>query len=235
MDRDIVNVLHYLLQVEPKCNLQNLFDKERIWCIPDSPSELKMYAQTNGSDFWLSDELIRFLNAVEDQLANLPKPDFVFSYQLKDSPREPGRLRPCFVAMPYGPDWFEPVKQTIISAAGKLSPTGKTNFKVEVSKDLAQPGPITDQIWNGIRQSDVVVADVTDNNPNVFYELGLAHALGKEVIIITQTGDKTAFDIITSRKITYTQDDLSLLENNLVQAFQSVSPRYRYEGAKPHF
>jgi hypothetical protein len=235
MDRDVVNALHYLLKVQKKIDCTDLHQRKIIWCEPDTPSDLQMFTQNFGAEFWLSDELIRFLNAVEDQLANLPKPDFVFSFPLKLPPRQPGEPRPCFVSMPYGPDWFEPVKQTIISAAGKLSAVGKTNFNVEVSKDLAQPGTITDQIWYGIRSSDVVVADVTDNNPNVFYELGLAHALGKEVIVITQPGGKVPFNISISRFITYTPSDLALLEDNLVQAFKSVTARYPYEGGEPHF
>jgi hypothetical protein len=229
MDRDIVNALHYLYQ-HRQAGWGILI--QRLWCKGDSPPDLEKYTIADGANVWLSDELIRFLNAVEDQLANLPKPDFVFSFPLKQPPREPGEPRPCFVAMPYGPAWFEPVKQVVISAAGR------TNFKAEVSKDLAKPGTITDQIWSGIRRSDVVVADVTGNNPNVFYELGLAHALGKEVIVIKQPGGKKAFDIITSRFITYTfstPSDLARLEDNLVQAFQSVTARYPYEGPEPHF
>jgi hypothetical protein len=44
---------------------------------------------------------------------------------------------------------------------------------------------IIEDIWESICTSRIVVADVTDRNPNVFYELGICHTLGKEVIVIT--------------------------------------------------
>lgn len=226
MDRDIVNALHYLYQ---KGQQDWSILAERLWCGPDSAPTFNMFVESEGSKVRLSDQLMRFLKAVEDQLANLPKPDFVFSFPFSQAIREPGQPRPCFVAMPYGPTWFDSVKRTIIGAASK------EGFQAEVSIDLGMPGPITDQIWQGIRRSDVVVADVTDNNPNVFYELGLAHALGKEVIVITQTDNAVPFDIRTSRFIIYKLGELSRLEDDLRIAFSAVTARYPFEGPEPRF
>jgi hypothetical protein len=45
--------------------------------------------------------------------------------------------------------------------------------------------PLLQKIADYIRQADVVVADCSGRNPNVFYELGLAHALDKPVVLIT--------------------------------------------------
>jgi nucleoside 2-deoxyribosyltransferase len=108
-------------------------------------------------------------------------------------------------------------------------------FEAEVSIDLKTPGSITDQIWHGIRRADVVMVDVTKNNPNVFYELGLAHALGKEVIVITQNVAKVPFDIKTLRLLSYDPRDLSRLETDLTNAFKSVTARYKHEGPEPRF
>lgn len=63
----------------------------------------------------------------------------------------------------------------------------------------------------------------------------MAHALGKEVIVITQTDRAVPFDIRTSRFITYNFGELSLLEGNLINAFRSVTARYPYEGPEPRF
>jgi nucleoside 2-deoxyribosyltransferase len=131
--------------------------------------------------------------------------------------------------MSYSLDKFEAIKQTIIKSALAAG------FEAEVSIDLKTPGSITDQIWHGIRRSDVVVVDVTNDNPNVFYELGLAHALGKEVIVISQDVTKVPFDIKTSRLLSYDPADLSRLETDLTNAFKSVTARYKYEGPEPRF
>ena len=63
--------------------------------------------------------------------------------------------------------------------------------------------PILDKIGRLISQADVVIADCSGRNPNVFYELGMAHALGKPVVLITSDAveqaptDIRAFEFIS--------------------------------------
>src|SRR5579859_3658565 len=45
---------------------------------------------------------------------------------------------------------------------------------------------ILERIYNQIAKADVIISDMTGRNPNVFYETGYAHALGKRVILLTQ-------------------------------------------------
>ncbi len=47
----------------------------------------------------------------------------------------------------------------------------------------------------GIQKAGMVVADLTDGNPNVFYEVGLAHALQKTVVLVARSGQKQPFDL----------------------------------------
>lgn len=54
---------------------------------------------------------------------------------------------------------------------------------------------ILQRIYNQIAKADVVVADMTGRNPNVFYETGYAHALGKQVILLTQDVNDIPFDL----------------------------------------
>lgn len=56
-------------------------------------------------------------------------------------------------------------------------------------------GTILDRIYNQITKADVVVADMTGRNANVFYETGYAHALGKRVVLLTQSTDDIPFDL----------------------------------------
>jgi hypothetical protein len=68
--------------------------------------------------------------------------------------------------------------------------------------------PIIDDIWTNIKKAKFLIADLTDRNPNVFYELGLAHALAKEVILLTQNLNDIPFDLRHYRIIVY-QDSIS--------------------------
>jgi hypothetical protein len=52
-----------------------------------------------------------------------------------------------------------------------------------------------DRIFNQISKADVVVADMSGRNPNVFYEVGYAHALGKIVVLLTQDSNDIPFDL----------------------------------------
>ena len=54
---------------------------------------------------------------------------------------------------------------------------------------------ILDRIYNQLSKADVIVADMTGRNPNVFYEAGYAHALGKKVILLTQKTEDIPFDL----------------------------------------
>lgn len=64
------------------------------------------------------------------------------------------------------------------------------------------PGIIQDVV-NLIDRARIVVCDCTGRNPNVFYEAGIAHSLGREVIIITQSEHDVPFDLRHLRHIRY--------------------------------
>lgn len=74
---------------------------------------------------------------------------------------------------------------------------------------------ILDRIYNQISKADVVIADMTGRNPNVFYEVGYAHALGKPTVLLTQEAEDIPFDlkhfphIIYGNKLTQLRDDLT--------------------------
>jgi hypothetical protein len=54
---------------------------------------------------------------------------------------------------------------------------------------------ILDRIFNQINKADVIVADMSGRNPNVFYEVGYAHALGKLVLLVTKKAEDIPFDL----------------------------------------
>ena len=218
MDRDVVNLIHYL-----RWKVTINWGDARSWlfCGQDTPVDARPYLTNSGDE--LPDPLRHFVREVDEQLRDFPKADFMFGYPLEQLPRQHGERRLCFVAMPYGGNWFGSVKQTIIEAGAAK------NFECVVSLDMATAGQIIDQIWQQLRRAEIVVADLTHSNPNVYYEVGLAHALGKQIIFVTQDRDKLPFDVSTSRCIRYEENNLAHLREELEKAFAAVPQRYAFD------
>jgi nucleoside 2-deoxyribosyltransferase len=119
------------------------------------------------------------------------------------------RRKTCFVVMPFQRK-LENVYKKIARA---LTEEG---WKVHRGDEIVQPRRITDAILEGILTSDLVVADLTGNNPNVFYELGFADAIGRNVIMLTQE-ERMPFDVAAYRAIFYksTTDGLREMDRKL--------------------
>jgi len=125
----------------------------------------------------------------------------------------------CFVLMPFKPE-FDRIYQDQIRLAIE-----EVGLKALRADEVFSPTPIVEDIWTYIARSRIIVADVTDKNPNVFYELGLAHAIGKPVIILSQHKEDVPFDIAYIRYILYTDnaDGWQKLKENLVSALSSLA------------
>ena len=67
-------------------------------------------------------------------------------------------------------------------------------------------------VWNLINNAEIIICDCTGKNPNVFYELGIAHAVGKRVICITQNEEDIPFDIRQFRYLVYRNTPKGLME-----------------------
>ena len=232
MDRDQVNCLHYLYQGDPAHALTGQMlhgAPPLVWCGPDTvvPLVNSQILRQSGDALTAPDWCLSFIDQIENQLRSLPQPDFVFGYPFSAAIRKPGQPRPAFLAISYAPQ-FDDVKTVIVEAAAA------TNFVCEVTGDLNTPGDIMNQVWQGIRAADVVIADITGANPNVMIEVGMAAALGKEVIVISQN-ESLPFDIKHWRRITYQRSNLPDLSAKLQQAFGGVSARYPFEGREPRF
>lgn len=73
------------------------------------------------------------------------------------------------------------------------------------------------RLVNQIAKADLIVADVSEENPNVFYEVGYAHALNKEVFLVTNGSGKFHFDVQDRRHIVY-RDGLAYLKQELTRS-----------------
>ncbi|MCY3886235.1 MAG: hypothetical protein OXG19_00800 [Chloroflexi bacterium] len=76
-------------------------------------------------------------------------------------------------------------------------------FEVLRADNIESQQNILRDIIEKIIESNLIVADLTNSNPNVFYELGLAHAFGKPVILVAQDANEVPFDLKQYRVLEY--------------------------------
>jgi hypothetical protein len=119
-------------------------------------------------------------------------------FKSRDTRADP---KAVFVLMPFGQPWSDRIWtrliRPIVEEAGLLPVRGDDLYGHDIMED----------IWKGILKARIVIADITDRNPNVFYELGIAHTIGKPVILLTQRLTDIPFDLNRFRHIVY-QDNL---------------------------
>ncbi len=108
----------------------------------------------------------------------------------------------CFVMMPFVEpynNYYSLVYEPAIKKAG-LKP-------IRADHEIFGSGKIMDQVWSGINKAKILVAELTTKNPNVFYELGLAHALKKPVVLVSSNEEDVPFDLHHIRVIYYDVND----------------------------
>jgi hypothetical protein len=102
-----------------------------------------------------------------------------------------------FVLMPFAPE-FDDVYQLGIKPACEKAGAYAERLDQQIFTES-----MLDRIYNQISKADVIVSDMSGRNPNVFYETGYAHALGKRVILLTQKEDDIPFDLKHYQHIIY--------------------------------
>ena len=133
-----------------------------------------------------------------------------------------GSIR-CFIVMPFSHDWSDAVHQTLSSSCKALA------VQPMRGDDVFTPTDILVDIWQSINIADFVIADITGRNPNVLYELGIAHTLAKPVLIISQSATDIPIDLSTRRVIIYGQDVNNwqdTLENKVSKAIKEIFSLY---------
>jgi hypothetical protein len=125
----------------------------------------------------------------------------------------------CFVIMPFG-GWLDDYYDDIYVPAIEFS-----GLNPHRADDLFRPSTIVNDIWIYTKKAKLLIADVSGKNPNVFYELGLAHALAKPVILVAESIEDIPFDLRALRVIIYDKnapDWGSLLKEKIKQAIAEV-------------
>lgn len=131
----------------------------------------------------------------------------------------------CFVVSPIGelnsPDRrrADQVLKYVIAPA--VEPLG---YKTKRADEIPEPGIITNQILQLLVEAELVVADLTNQNPNVFYELAFRHALGKPFVHLIAAGQKIPFDVGGMRAIVFDHQDL----DSVAAAKKAIEEQVRY-------
>jgi hypothetical protein len=114
----------------------------------------------------------------------------------------------AFVLMPLSKDFDDVYQLGIMETCKEVG-----LYCERVDEQIFQE-TILERIYNEIHKADLIIADMTGKNPNVFYEVGYAHALGKNVILLTKNSDDIPFDLKHYPHIIY-NDKIVLLKDEL--------------------
>lgn len=102
-----------------------------------------------------------------------------------------------FVAMPFAPEFdvlYEDVESLLVEHC---------HLRCLRADAISRSGSITAEIWRHVNEAMCVIADLSGRNANVFYEVGLAHAIGKPVVLLSRDISDVPFDLRHLRVIQY--------------------------------
>jgi hypothetical protein len=113
---------------------------------------------------------------------------------------------------PYNSYWTE-LFRPALAGVGLSPKRGDSMFRA---------GNVVRQIWELISESVVVLAEVSEQNANVYYELGLAHAIGKPCVLLTRDASSIPFDLRSQRHIVYDTQRVRWSDELLADIARSV-------------
>ena len=128
----------------------------------------------------------------------------------------------CFVISPIGDEDSDTRKRSDLTYEYIIRPVVEEfGYDLIRADHINEPGIITSQIIDKIVESSLVIADLSDNNPNVFYELAIRHAIKKPYIQMVRHGQNIPFDITGLRTIFF-EIDLESANNAKKELFNQV-------------
>lgn len=131
-------------------------------------------------------------------------------------------MRKCFVMQPFDGGVFDKRYESVFSTA--ISAAGVEPYRVDRDPSVSIP---IQEIENGIRDAEICFADITTDNPNVWFELGFAFAIPREVVLVCSDERKTRypFDVQHRSIIKYNTgapQDFDQLKENITKRIQAV-------------
>jgi len=124
---------------------------------------------------------------------------FLESVGIHELPKK-GRNRNVFVLTPFHPR-YEKTYDLISSVCSKVG------LKCRRGDEQFIRGGVLSHILKELTSASIVIANIDGRNPNVYYELGIAHALDKDVILISSSVEDVPFDLKSQRLIVWKNPD----------------------------
>jgi predicted transcriptional regulator len=166
--------------------------------------EMSKYIANKSQQFKINEDGIRFYKYKAKGLSKNNQSNFsnmevlkkliTFSPQVFTIPNNPQNKRLVAVMLPFKQEkTFEAIKEVC----------DDLNLECKKADDIWINSAFIQDVFELIFTCEILVADVTEKNPNVFYEIGIAHTLGKTVIPITQSINDVPSDLIHHRALTY--------------------------------
>jgi hypothetical protein len=177
---------------------------------PDSIGKIEKYLSEHGM-------LVPEGEFISTAHKTTPRQVITFCPEVFQIPQKLQNERLVSVMMPFNAE-LRSTYQSIQKVCEKLG------IECKRADDIWENTTIIQDIFELIYVSKVVIADFTGKNPNVFYEAGIAHTLGKQLIPITQSIDDVPFDLRHHRTLTYlrNQQGLEVMENELEKKLRKL-------------
>ena len=129
----------------------------------------------------------------------------------------------CFVIAPIGDSDSGTRKRSDQVLKHIIDPAvSECGYKPIRADDIEKPGIITSQVIQHIVDDPLVIADLTERNPNVFYELAIRHAIAEPCIQIIASGEQIPFDVAPTRVIFFDHHDLDSVEEAKQKIVQQI-------------
>ncbi|MCL2188481.1 MAG: nucleoside 2-deoxyribosyltransferase [Defluviitaleaceae bacterium] len=148
-------------------------------------------------------------------------------YSLSQTDEEKKNMRTCFVVSPIGNEKSEIRKKADQLFKHIIVPVCKScGFVAERVDQMNDADSITQKILDRLESADLVIADITGHNPNIFYEMGFRKRTNKPIIHLRKQGENLPFDIAAIRTLDYDLTDLDnvdLIKDKLEKTVKSFS------------
>lgn len=136
-------------------------------------------------------------------------------------------MKKCFVVAPIGDEGSETRRRSDQVFKHVITPaTKECGYQTPVRADkISEPGIITSQVIQHLIDDELVIADLTGKNPNVFYELAVRHTVKKPVVQLIQSGELIPFDVAPIRTISVDLrdiDSVAACRDEIIKQIHSV-------------
>ena len=122
-----------------------------------------------------------------------------------------------FVLMPFAEEFYN------IFWFGIRGAIEDAGLYCERADDIQYTGNVLDMINDHIQKADAIVAEMTCRNPNVFYEVGIAHTLQKPTVLIVQEAEDIPFDLRTQNHLVYKAKNIKYLRERLAKLLRTIT------------